>query len=436
MTSVEVVEFEEYVDDGITVEENERIRKYKQSQMSEEDLWTTLHREISRPVVAEAEFRRILNKDRGWSQFETAKMARELKDKASAKGLTLNVEALSMKVIESTVPEVSFLVEDFVMVGGITLLVGAPKSGKSTLSKQIIASVAKGREFLGRRVEKASVLFVTLDEPVRWSTGTLRDMGVDDDDPILFIYQAEKAAALLAIKKTLQKHPDIHLVVIDTLNKVVKIDEINDYTDTDAALDAIKEVVRLFPHVGALVLHHSNKSGGTLGSTAIEGGVDIIAHTVRDAETSLNYVTTKARVCRSLSKVALKWDDQSQLYTELDATEAADVRQGAVGNRVKKMTDASLASRVVTYAHVDEKRKKLICSFVSVNPGVSTSRVKQFLKDNDDRPRHETVSVALADLVDDGKLMLVDGRYHTPSSQDASQTANTTPESVGEPNGN
>lgn len=80
--------------------------------------------------------------------------------------LTIGIEEKIIKgpadllfVPASNIPieeDVDYLVDNLLVRGGSSLLNGVTKAGKSTLSRQLVASISTGRDFLGRAVKRGA----------------------------------------------------------------------------------------------------------------------------------------------------------------------------------------------------------------------------------------------------------------------------------------
>lgn len=174
-------------------------------------------------------------------------------------------------------PEVNWLVDGLFSVGGFSLMVGAPKSGKSTLTRQLAMAVARGTQFLDRKVKKGKVMYLALEEQEEMLYSQLKKIGVTDDDNILMhvggLFCADKTEQLLEIAEEFRPS----LIVIDTLILFANSDA-NSYNEMNQALAGIRNVAR---ETGAHIcaIHHQNKredkgTGSILGSSAIHGAVD------------------------------------------------------------------------------------------------------------------------------------------------------------------
>ena len=116
-----------------------------------------------------------------------------------------------------------YLVEDMVTTG-LGLIVAPPKFGKSWFALDLAISVATGTDFFGKKTKQAGVLYYALEDNDRRLQKRLGQVAGDRVDLDLF-YHTESAPTIEEglfdeIYKHLQEHPDIKLVVIDTLQKV------------------------------------------------------------------------------------------------------------------------------------------------------------------------------------------------------------------------
>ena len=68
------------------------------------------------------------------------------------------------KLIDKPYEEPSWLVEDMLLEGGLSMLVAKPKIGKSTFARFLAASVAKGDLLLGRDVKQGPVIYIAMEE--------------------------------------------------------------------------------------------------------------------------------------------------------------------------------------------------------------------------------------------------------------------------------
>jgi hypothetical protein len=159
-------------------------------------------------------------------------------------------------------------------VGGVGMLAGQPRAGKSTLALNLALAISRGEEFLGRATERNRTAYVSIDNSVPEIKNIAAGLGLRDTDDLLFHVGAvpDRAADWLfhIIQEVAPK-----LVVIDTFQRFLGIKEINDSAECTRMMDPINlEIAKL--GCAILWVHHSGKSPlgnatGALGSIAIKG---------------------------------------------------------------------------------------------------------------------------------------------------------------------
>lgn len=226
---------------------------------------------------------------------------------------------------ESDLESLDELVPGFVLKHGLTLVAGAPKSGKTTFARCIAHAVAAGVPFLGRDVVQGEVLYLLLDDDGGYVAKTIDAIngkaearefiyergirsahGAEENDSVKLL-MVDRAAALanpdpagmddlpLIVTPRHGFHKSLYveslaawlvlkrqtkLIVIDTLGKLLPVENGNDYTPMQNALDSIAAFASK-ARVAVLFIHHTNKSESDdlvqrlLGSQAVAGAVDI-----------------------------------------------------------------------------------------------------------------------------------------------------------------
>ena len=184
---------------------------------------------------------------------------------------------------EADAPGPEWVVDNLVPSGGVVLLVGRPKSGKSTLARALAVAVAQGRPFLGRGVRQGAVLLISLEDRPKDAARHLRTLGLQPSDPLLVSTGPVEQDLLHG---WVQEHQPV-LVVVDTLGRILHLRDSSEYAEVTAALDGLLQLAR---ESGAalLLIHHSPKSSddrdpvdAPLGSTAFAGTADVVLHLKR-----------------------------------------------------------------------------------------------------------------------------------------------------------
>lgn len=214
--------------------------------------------------------------------------------------------------------ENKWLVNNLLHAAGTSLWAGKPKVGKTTLVRQLALSVAQGKEFLGREATKGTVFYLALEEDRDEIKEHLADMGCPEGEPnLLFHVGAIKGnnpiEALTAFVEDVQPS----LVILDTLAKFTRLEDLNNYAMVIKCLGPITELARKNDcHI--LFVHHMNKGqfaghDKILGSVGITGEVDTIVTMTTDERD--RYIETVQRYGRPLPKHMLEFDEKTRLYT-------------------------------------------------------------------------------------------------------------------------
>jgi RecA-family ATPase len=202
---------------------------------------------------------------------------------------------------------------------------GEPGSKKTFAMLSLAVCVALGKTWLGFMVKPCKVLIIDEESGERRLAlrlgaairGELGDMTI----PLEFVSLAgfmmdskddvEELQALIARRKA-------GLVIIDALADVMTGDE-NTKKDTQPVFTMLR---KLAESTGAaiIIIHHSNKSGGYRGSSAIKGALDLMVKIESEDDSNwINFKTEKTRdgMATSFSSVAT-WTEEQFYLTEAD----------------------------------------------------------------------------------------------------------------------
>jgi putative DNA primase/helicase len=173
-----------------------------------------------------------------------------------------------------------WILEDYLPAGGLVLIAGKPKEGKTTLCYELAVKVAKGLPFLGRTTKRSGVLILGLEEHPRDMRQRLRTLGADGTN--LFVYSGSSlhpTPDTMGQVKQVVAANGIKLVLIDTLSAFWTVSDENDAAGVQKAIQPILGLAR---ESGACVLliHHARKSEGSYGdeirgSGALFAAVDV-----------------------------------------------------------------------------------------------------------------------------------------------------------------
>jgi hypothetical protein len=181
------------------------------------------------------------------------------------------------ELLAEPLTDVQWLVEGRLSAGGISLLAGKPKSGKSTLARALALAVARGEPFLGWTTSQGAVAYIALEDKRDEIRAHFEAQGATGDEPLwLFVGTAPGGAVAQLRDYAFRERP--RLIVIDTIFRFARVRDTNDYAVMTAALEPVLAIAR---ETGAhvLLVCHAKKGdtrGGDaiLGSTALFGTVD------------------------------------------------------------------------------------------------------------------------------------------------------------------
>ncbi|GHU43845.1 hypothetical protein FACS1894190_14720 [Spirochaetia bacterium] len=202
---------------------------------------------------------------------------REELDKISA--TTGRCKIISGRELQQAPYENTEFIVDKLLPVGLTVLSGAPKSGKSWLLL-LLADIITGKlpMFLGFAVQKVPCLYYTLEDSANRCKYRLKKIGSYWSDKMYFLEKSRGAYQLLHDIKTTQAR----LVIIDTLVAYATIKDSNSYTETTARIRELKEIADSMK-VAIVAVHHSRKNTGDgdwtndiIGSQGIVGAADCI----------------------------------------------------------------------------------------------------------------------------------------------------------------
>lgn len=175
---------------------------------------------------------------------------------------------------------VNWIVDQRIPSSGTVLAVAPPKVGKSTLARHLAYAIATGTPCLDWPTRQGTVWYLALEE----ARGPVQDafarLGATGEEPIQFFFgQAPQDLLANLHARALIERPT--LIIVDTLQRLIRTKDLNDYALVSAACDPLLTLCRE-THAALLLLHHASahheREGvdAVLGSTALTGSVDNI----------------------------------------------------------------------------------------------------------------------------------------------------------------
>lgn len=183
------------------------------------------------------------------------------------------------------VKPISWLVKNFLPKATLGVLFGESGSGKSFLTYDLCAAIARGLdEWNGKKVKKGRVMYVVAEGEagfVNRIQAYCHQQGISPDDFEIdyisdLVPNLMEAALITDLIKEIKARGQYDLIVMDTFAQVMAGANENSGEDVGKAL---AECRRIHRHTGAMVLlvHHSGKdaSKGSRGWSGLKGACDV-----------------------------------------------------------------------------------------------------------------------------------------------------------------
>ena len=190
------------------------------------------------------------------------------------------------KLVAEKEPAGGFIIPNLYRRGQSSLLVGEPKSGKSTLCRNMAVTLARGGSVLGYMVPAVVAVYLPLQEDPRH---VVREIEKVHPEPGVKLQLHNPGQPMEWDRLTVElKAIDAALLIVDMVSDFKTWDDGNNY-------DEMKEVIGKFTTLArdtnahVMLVHHGKKAPAAsypvarvLGSQAIAGEVDVVASVHRD----------------------------------------------------------------------------------------------------------------------------------------------------------
>lgn len=171
---------------------------------------------------------------------------------------------------------VDWIVDNLLMVGGMSIMAGDPKSGKSTLLRQLCVSVARGNKWLERKTTKGAVCYLGIEEQYGTIRSQFKTQGMSNSDDV-YIHSGSTPYKPEKLEEAINAS-NIKLLIIDPLADFFQLDDLNNHGTMNKHMRQVRDVAR---NTGChiMFIHHVNKGDGSSmhrisGSNAMFGAVD------------------------------------------------------------------------------------------------------------------------------------------------------------------
>lgn len=317
---------------------------------------------------------------------------------------------------------------------GLSLLVAAPKIGKSWLVLGLGVAAASGGYALGhQRVDRRPVLYLALEDGPRRLQSRLQSIGVTaPPSDLQFMTRTDTGLTVATIAEFVQTHADQKpLVILDTLGKVMPPAMVNEttYARDYRVTSKLKGIVDDAPGSSLIVVHHTRKAetgdflDAVSGTNGIAGAADSVLVLRRDRQASEAVLHVTSRDAMEGS-YGLTFDSSGVWSlngaTLKDAAQAAETtaQTAGVGDRMAEII-----------AWVGKQPEAVTASQVAEGLGLSHDDAGRYLRRAHENGRLDKPKRGFYAPVRSVRSVRNDeGRWFLPSETDTSDTTDTPPE--------
>jgi hypothetical protein len=308
--------------------------------------------------------------------------------------LTLPEPAFIKELEHMRLPEPRWAINNLIPEG-LTIMAGRPKVGKSWLA--LIWAITKSkptRTFGFNPGKQGKVLYIGLEDSKRRLQKRIRKIMEYAEDPnfpddLLYYIEFPRVdrGGIENLEALLQIHPDISVVIIDTLGKFKPVSNTKQIYDADVEyLSRLHRLAHTY-HIALILIHHTRKAisddwvDDISGTTGVAGTADTLMLLQKQSRGAINAILNCSGRDVTEREIALRSEDQVWFMIG-DAAEVAKT----------------------------QKRQEVINAVVTLGPA-SAQEIADHLQIN-----RTTIAMRLSRMVEDGELVRNGNHYEIPDS--------------------
>ncbi len=268
------------------------------------------------------------------------------------------LESITAKELQGLdIPPLEFIVESFLPLG-LAVLGAPPKSFKSYMCLDMCLCICRGFDFMGFKTKKAACLYMDLESTRRRPKNRINQIlkGAEAPDNLHIVIEASPMGKGFEtqVRKKIEQHPDIKVVVVDVFKKVRQgtkkgIDpyerDYEDYGAMKGLADSLGIAIILVTHTTKMK-HPDDPFNELTGSAGVMGSIDVamvIKKESREDETAKLYITG-----RDLEEQCyeIKFDKQNFQWNKLGAHRDMEIlrverryRDSHIVGTIRKLVD-------------------------------------------------------------------------------------------------
>ena len=220
--------------------------------------------------------------------------------------------------LKCSIVDINYIIENMIRENGLYCLLGEAKVGKSAFALQIANSVANGINFLNLKTNKTPVLYLSTEMNPSETISRIKFMNLKlKDNDFLYTFPDDNMTqiSILKVEKEISEFNEKYngkLVFIDMFNGINfgNYYDLNNYQDMSQNIfPQLRKLCNLYK-VSIIIVHHLNRKGKSLGSTAIDTCIDGKLALKQDENIkSTFYLKYESRDYKSLEYVLKRTDN-------------------------------------------------------------------------------------------------------------------------------
>lgn len=255
----------------------------------------------------------------------------------------------------------TYLVDEWLLAGSLTLFAGQQKLGKSTLMFSLVGALLSGDRWLGKfNVKQSPVLYLDFENPPDYIMENLVEyLPADRLGEISHLFKAPKAlpSALTSdwLKKLVQKQcraDETGLLIVDSGRAAFNglFADVPNWENSQgpvrSALEPLQKFAREFGWA-VVVIHHDNKSGGFSGSSDWEAVPDYIWRLEKSKDGRKLSMRGRLKIVPKAQAVQKTGDRIAFAGSVAEiAAEEAEIQQAMTDDEILKLLPITTRSKV------------------------------------------------------------------------------------------
>lgn len=210
-----------------------------------------------------------------------AKVQFEAEEQAERAATRPMLEVVTLSELRAR-PKPDWWITGMVAQSTLVGLIGPQNEGKTFVAADMLACIATGTDWHEHKVRSGRVLYLPgegveffPDRVTAWEQHYIARVDDEDFQVIEEGFNLSDPSAVDALCAIVAEG-EYDVICIDTLSQLGGIENENDNAQMAAVVNAAKRIRQARPGSTVILVHHTNKSGGIRGASALEGNLDTV----------------------------------------------------------------------------------------------------------------------------------------------------------------